>query len=126
MKRLDRAKVIRDQILELPAEHWDWIEVGNSKWRKVSSNGWWALYITPFTPLAGAFAKPSIYKEALAQEMDMKLSLPYRLDLCVIEVGKVLSVEWKQHDIKLISMKRGSWESDLFGIPPRELAAMAV
>ena len=42
--------------------------------------------------------------------------LPNVLDLWIRDQGKVLSVEWNDDEIRLISMKPGPWEVELFDV----------
>lgn len=46
--------------------------------------------------------------------------LPNVLGLWINKLGKVLSVEWNDVEIRLISMKPRPWESELFGVGERD------
>lgn len=118
MRRVDRAKAVRDHILKLPAERWVWKQWGSARSREIDGGEWKASYWTPFAPLETGPRPASTHLQALILQ-NLKPAMPYQMDLWLVGSGKVLSVEWDGDDIHLISMKRGDWETDLFGLPPR-------
>lgn len=115
MTRLERARIIRDKILAFPRDQWTWEEVGPHRFLTLKTPEWNASLITAFsnfhsTPEATTFQKALILQATPAP-------LPNVLDVWLPSRGKVLSVEWDNDDIRLISMQRGAWESELFGLP---------
>ncbi|MCV0382626.1 MAG: hypothetical protein K5799_04100 [Erythrobacter sp.] len=43
MKRLDRAKIIRERILETPRSHWKWVEISGRRAVEIQGKEWFAL-----------------------------------------------------------------------------------
>ncbi len=116
MRRLDRARIVRDQILKLAAEHGAWEECGDVKSLAVRMNGWHASLHSPFNPITDALPEAASYLQAVILQQ-APAPLPYQLDLWVAGTGKVLAVEWRDSELRIISMRRGAWEQELFGLP---------
>ena len=117
MRRLDRAKIIRRQVLEVMGREGRWREVQGSRSRVCAADGWTASLYTPFNPLHDARIVADTYQKALLlQQVRLR---PWLLDVWIPGVGKVLSLGWDDTEVELISMKRGWWEQELFGLPPR-------
>ena len=74
---------------------------------------------TPFNPLITDDVTSPSYLRALVR-VQAKTPLDNLLDLWIPGLGKVLSLEWADEEANLISMKRGDWEAELFGLPPYE------
>lgn len=112
MKRLDRARIIRDELLAL-TERWQLSELAGSKmvsldWRCVSALLWKAPFESELDD--------HICHRKLAKRI--KAPPPYMLDVWV-HGTRVLSVSWNDCDeLKLLRMVRGEWETDLFQLPP--------
>ena len=47
----------------------------------------------------------------------LEASPPHVISLYVTDHPKALSMEWDGAEFRLISMKRGDWEADLFDLP---------
>jgi hypothetical protein len=81
--------------------------------------GWILTMRTPFsgwddgrnTP-APSFAHAAAHQAA----MQARPVLPYSLDIWRAGLGKVLSVEWDDARLNVISFKRGPWEAELLAL----------
>ena len=73
--------------------------------------------MTPFTPFERGPRTASNYQQAQILQ-NLKPPMPYMMDVWLVGAGKVLSIEWDGEDMNLISMKRGAWEAEQFGLPP--------
>ena len=60
-------------------------------------------------------AEATNFEKSLSQAL--WVSPPHVIDLYVGDNPKVLSMEWNGADLRLIGMKRGDWEADLFDLP---------
>lgn len=116
MRRIDRARIVRDAILEVPRDEWKWKEIGDQRFLEVFTPDWHASLSTEFSG-GSRLPEAQTMQQALILQRAAK-PLPNVLDLWVTGKGKVLSVEYDADEIRLISMKRGDWEADLFGLPP--------
>lgn len=115
MRRVDRAKHVRDVILEHPRAEWVW-QGSDPRILTLKRDGWTASLLTPFNTFA-RMPEAQNYLEAIVLARAPS-PLPYQLDVWTSSDGKILSVEWDHKDnLRLISMKRGSWEQVLFGLP---------
>lgn len=115
MKRVERAARVRDLILAIPRDQWEWRDVGGVRFLEIHRPAWSASLLTRF---AGQRPRPAAgtYQEALILAA-VPPDLPNLLDVWVKPEGKVLSVEWDEDSVRLISMRRGDWEAELFGLP---------
>jgi hypothetical protein len=115
MKPLERARFIRDVILAVPRDKWAWREFGSHRFLTLTTSEWEATLMTAFgtlrtRPEATTYQQAAILQAAPAD-------LPNVLELYSPGRGKLLSFEYDDDQIRLISMRRGSWESELFGLP---------
>lgn len=115
MKRLERARIIRDKVLAHPREEWRWTTVPGVRFLELDGDGWNASVSTAFNgPKTSLRSAPSYLH---ARELQQKAApLPNVLDLWIPGQGKVLAIEWDDDAINLISMQPGPWEVELFGI----------
>jgi len=119
MKRLDRALKIRDIVLNTKSAERCWDDQTGMRSLKIETSDWGASLNTPFNPLpSDDIAAPS-YLHALVRAQARK-PLENLLNLWIPGLGKVLSLEWSGEEANLISMKRGDWEAELFGLPRYE------
>lgn len=115
MRRLERARLIRDSVLAYPREEWQWTDVSGEQYLDLHREGWSASLRSHFNaPPAPPPDLPS-YLHAVALQRSRQ-PLPNGLDLWLSPGGKVLSVEWNHEELRIISMKPGAWESELFGV----------
>ena len=115
MRRIDRARLIRDAILARPQEDWRWNIVSGERYLQLDCDRWHASLRTAFSgPLPPPPPAPT-YLHALAFQRKAR-PLPNVLDLWVRGQRKVLSVEWDDDDLRLISMRPGPWEMERFGV----------
>ena len=83
----------------------------------LKGDGWQAMLMTAFTN-ARLMPEPRTHEEAVLLQR-RKAPSSNRLDLWVDGVGKVLSADWRGDEPpRVISMKRGVWEQEIFGLPP--------
>ena len=78
-------------------------------------DAWHASLRTAFSGPPPPLPDAPSYLHALVRQQKAA-RLPNVLDLWVRGQRKVLSVEWDDDDIPLISMKPGPWEFELFGV----------
>ena len=116
MRRIERARIVRDAVLAVPRDQWNWEELGGERHLEVRTPTWHASVRTQFSSDLG-YPKSTTYLQAQILQHAAK-PLPNVLDVWLPGKGKVLSVEYDLDEIRLISMKRGDWEADLFGLPP--------
>ena len=114
MKRLERARVIRDHILGFPRDAWSWEQVGKHRQLALKQPQWTAMLTTAFNRIQ-PYPEVRTLREAIFLQQE-PAALPNVLDLWVPLGGKVLSIEWDEQDLRLISFRRGDWEHDLFGL----------
>lgn len=115
MTRLERARRICDRILGLPRDLWVWKTVKEHRSLELHTPQWQASLISAFSDFQ-LFPEAPTYQQALLLQA-APAPLTNVLDLWLPGSGKVLSVEWDADDIRLINMRRGSWEQELFGLP---------
>lgn len=115
MTQLERARIIRDKVLSFPRDQWTWEGAGSDRHLSLRTAEWNASLTTVFNDCR---TKPeaTTYLQALVLQ-STPAALPNVLDLWLIAQGKVLSVEWDNDTTQVISMRRGPWESELFGLP---------
>lgn len=116
MKRLDRARQVRDTILNVPREQWKWEKLGEVRYLTLRTADWNASLATPFGGQLNTLPPATTFQQALILQ-SARAPLPNVLDVWLTGGPKVLSVEWDADELRLISMRRGPWESDLFGLP---------
>ena len=115
MRRVERARLIRDAILAHPREEWRWTTVSGERHLQLDCDRWQACLRTAFSgphappPPAPTYLHALVFQQTAAR-------LPNLLDLWVSGQRKVLSLEWDGDDLRLISMKPGPWEFELFGV----------
>jgi hypothetical protein len=119
MRRVDRARVIRDYILEKDNQYGSWETAAGYRTRVIRTDRWEASLNSPFNPFPHEAPTGLDFQKAMILQ-NTKAPLPYLLDLWIPGIGKVLSMEWDDQELRLISMKRGDWESTLFGLPSRD------
>ena len=80
----------------------------------ITTSDWEANLNTPFDPLiTDDVAAPSYLHSPFRAQA--KKPLDNLLHLWVPGLGKVLSLEWSDKEVNLISMKRGDWAAAVFG-----------
>lgn len=113
MKRVDRARSIRDQLFAL-TDNWEATRVGDKdvaslEWRGVNAVLWSCKDFGRGPDYSGI---PEILVARAAERTP-----PYTLDVWVRGL-RVLSIAWDAKDeIKLVRMTRGDWECDYFQLP---------
>lgn len=118
MRRLDRAISIRDQILLLDRQYGSWDVRDGVRTRLIRIDNWHASLNSPFNPFPHQQPTGLDFQKAMILQ-NTPAPMPYQLDLWLPKIGKVLSFEWSDTMAHLISMKRGDWESELFGLPAK-------
>ena len=116
MQRKDRARIIRDAVMAEIEQHGKWAEGGGARYRNVETERWGAMLLTPFGTL---HKKPEADTAAKALYLQSWSGpKPYQIDVWLTDGGKVISFEWSgDADLRIISMQRGAWEQELFGLP---------
>lgn len=112
MTRLDRARLIRDAVLGAANEHGRYVDRGCYRVLEVYGSGWFARYHSPFNPAPGyrhgLYSAPPTSTRAFA----------YGVSVWLQPGPKVLKLVWQQDVERIVSMRRGEWEEELFGLPP--------
>ncbi|USI73930.1 hypothetical protein [Sphingomonas morindae] len=116
MTRLERARIVRDAVVEQGrlTGKWGSVELGNGQMARpwiVDGEGWTAFVSTPFTGLPGGLPGPH-HGGASSPGTGGDLLI----DVFHPDVGKVLSIASKGDQDRLIGMQAGPWEA-LFGLP---------
>ena len=104
MTRLERAKAIGNRILSLPDAAWTSIATGAIDAKATVQQGWSAV-VTRFEGSPGGHSTGNENASPFA----------FILDVWLTGRGKVLSVDFGPQS-RVISMRPGSWEQELFGI----------
>lgn len=113
MKRIDRARIVRDDLLAR-ASCWETTRIGDKdiasfEWREVNAVLWSCKDFGRIVDYPGI---PEILSAKAAGYVP-----PYTLDVWIRGL-RVLSIVWNGHDeVKLVRMTRGDWECDYFGLP---------
>ena len=115
MRRLERATLIRDHILAHPRSEWRWTTVSGEKYLEFDGGASMASLRSPFNALPPPPPDPPTYLHALALQRSRQ-PLLNGLDVWIKGRGKVLSIEWSDDEMRIISMKPGPWEAELFGV----------
>lgn len=122
MNRLDRARFIRDTLIERPPAEWEWTQLGKGRfpaleWNAVNAVLWYHPRLAPLDP---EFTEHPRLKTKGAIE-------PFMLDVWV-SGAFVLSLAWNEVDaLRIQLMNRGTWESEVFGLPlPRPLRGVTL
>lgn len=115
MRRIDRARLIRDAILAIPQAQWEWDTSSGERYLSLDRDTWHASLRTAFSGPPPPMPDTPTYLHALVLQQTPP-RLPNVLDLWVRGQRKVLSVEWDGDDIRLISMRPGLWELELLGV----------
>lgn len=126
LSRLDRARIVRDEVLAVARQHGSWEEVqvgaaseGRSarSWRIDPGQGWSASVDTPFNLPPSVPSQADIDRSA-ASGIEIP-SLPDRLvDVYWNDFGKVLSISDRDGEDRLVGFEPGPWEA-AFGLPDR-------
>ena len=113
MKRIDRARIVRDDLLAR-ASCWETRRIGDKdfaslEWREVNALLQGGRDFSPVPDYSGI-------PEILATKAKECAAL-YSLDVWIRGL-RVLSITWNAHDrVKLVRMTRGEWECDYFQLP---------
>ena len=110
MTRLERARAIGNRILSLSDDIWTPTTVGDIDANITVQQGWSAAVTATFPD---GMPHDDSAAEAAGNENDYPFS--FVLDVWVTGKGKVLSLDCGL-ETKLISMRPGPWEQELFGI----------
>lgn len=117
MTRGERILRIRESILQMPDEAW--VAAGDDAYSFLVANGdgWRAIIFTIDCELMSE-------SEMAALSRDLRAAfrsriLPFRMEVWVDGLGEVLSFSSDYTDIRVTSMRRGAWESDIFLLPIR-------
>ena len=119
MKRLQRALIVRDIIINSKTAERCWDDQTGMKSLKIKMSEWEASLNTPFNPFPTDDVVAPSYLHALVRAQ-AKTPMANLLNLWLPGSGKVLALEWSDEEANLISMKRGDWEAELFGLSPYE------
>lgn len=113
MKRIDRARIVRDDLLAR-ASCWETTRIGDKdfaslEWREVNALLHGGKDVSHAPDYSGI---PEILAARAA-----RCFAPYTLDVWVRGL-RVLSITWNARDeVKLVRMTRGEWECDYFQLP---------
>ena len=113
MKRIDRAKKVREIIIDTAKIQGEWWAVEGYYSIKIETDQWWALIWSRSNDFTNK-AQANTFEKTLNQALEV--SPPHVIDLYVGDNPKVLSMEWNGADLRLIGMKRGDWEAEVFGL----------
>lgn len=116
MTRVERARLILSEVW-----HWDKITGTFSYWhhgksRLIMAPGWEARIHGPFNPAPGAYGRN--IKGTWVADPETRLSV------WLSDGPKVLTIIWSPDTFRIVTMRRGDWEADLFRLPPYEGCAL--
>jgi len=111
MRYKDRARAIVERVLEVPFEHWVYVGESpvNTPW---TIQAGWEADLRYYSAKAG---NPARDHEAFLQARRSNSST-YQVDV-VVDEELVLSALCVNGQFKVASLKRGTWETRLFGLP---------
>lgn len=115
MLRVDRAKVIRNKVLGVQNDAWSF-ESSNKFRAAVNFQNDWQAQIWTDPSWITSDGGVTEDKDTFLDEC-RKQNCPHTLDLWVNGMNKVLSAHWEGTGCELISIRRGIWETILFGLP---------
>jgi hypothetical protein len=110
--KLERAKAIGDYILSLPESIWKPANMGDIDASVIVQPGWSAVQTAKFPEGSPEWKEGSAVEEE-GSANDFAFS--FILDVWVAGRGKVLSLDYGLEE-RLISMRSGSWEKEIFGV----------
>jgi len=105
-----RALEIRDHVLRLMERDGTWDRLEGSRCRKWKNGRFMALLNTAFNPLPHANPPPMTFRQAVARQRAPEVCSN---ELSVWADKKVLLIEWNDQDARVITFKRGEWETEL-------------
>lgn len=116
--RLEKAREILIRIRALDEKHGRWLPSGGVppglRVRAVNTGESWDAWIsTGFDRLPDP--RGSSYQQAL-QRQATPPRLRYLLDVWAVGEHKLMSVEYDQDELRLISFKPGDWPKRIFGV----------
>jgi len=120
MLRIQKAMIISGAILSRPDECWIFEHQYGRNHAVIFEEGWNAAVWTRRScehPGCAYSNFDRLTDAATFLERCREAQLPFVVDLWVNRMGKVLSAEYDGTQFKLISCKRGIWETDYFGLP---------
>lgn len=116
MKRIERARIIHRQVIEIAKSTPTYRHVNSGLAAIAETDLWHARIHTTENPRLGwqplLVEVPRIPSQFLGRR-----SLPNRMGLWLTQGPKILTVEWMNDRFVLVNMRRGSWEFELFGLP---------
>lgn len=113
MNVIERAKKIRDALLERPAQEWDMtlvegIVAPTLAWKELSAVLWNERHME---------IRESNFSKTLRQPSKKSPWPPYTLEVW-IEGQQVISISWTAYDeITQVTMMQGDWEAEYFDMP---------
>lgn len=123
MTRLARARIIRDQVVEIGHTRGRWASLDLDDGRtarvwEIDGDGWTASITTRFSGLPREVVARD-YDEAVLLQLAPPNSDDLLVDVYHPEAGKVLSLGQTGDVDTLIGMQAGPWEAS-FGLPARD------
>lgn len=124
MSRIERARIIRDRIVDVGRTHgrWERVEVGDGRqtrlWCIEDGSGWKAHIDTRFSGSSDDVQSAG-YDAALLLQQSPPQTSDVLLDVYAPGAGKVMSLGTTDGADELIGMIPGPWET-LFGLPKRD------
>jgi len=121
-EKLERAIIIREQVLAAGREHGNWEQVDCGAglkldiWKVASPSGWEALITTRFTGLPETLKVDSYEAALFVQQNPAPEVADMTVDLWDAPGRKVLSIDTQDSEHRLNTMTPGPWEA-LFGLP---------
>lgn len=113
MKRVERARLIRDKLLFGSAGDWELIRIDDKTVAQLELEGMNAVLWNHSRIENSVNQSPSLAQPNRGRARHP----PHSLDVWV-RGRRVMSIAWSETDeITLERMERGAWEADLFGLP---------
>lgn len=124
--RIERARIVRDVVMDLAKPHGRWsdVQVGAAStgstsrlWTVDAGLGWTATVDTAFTRPTSVFSQADLYRSAalgleIPEDFDQEISVSWD------GFGKVMSIGRRGSQDILIGFVPGPWEA-AFGLPAR-------
>lgn len=115
-RRLDKARMIRDNVLPWLRACGTLRQLGSATMLMWEPAPWMFMLRTPFSSWPPEKDRRLDYQQALVRQLlQARPVRPYGLDVWHLR-AKVMSVEWDDQTMGLISFRSGPWETEVLAL----------